>query len=491
MTCTNKQIGILMKKIKKHNKLIASAKAGMDVKTARKYLRNGGKLPSELAKVRNYRTRKDPFSDHWVEVSAMLELAPELQATTILPYLTDKYPEKYNNNQLRCLQKRIKNWRAEFGKNKPVIFLQNILPGKQSQSDWTNMNELNVHIAGQPYPHLLFHFMLPYSCWETFSICHSESFDSLASGFEKAVWELGGVLPEHRTDNLSAATKKCGSSREFTDKWQELLSHYNVKPSRNNPGVSHENGSVEKSHDTLKQAVKQHLLLRGSCNFADLKAYEAFLHQIKEKRNSSRQQRLVEELPKLNELPNRKWNAPTVLPVRVNPSSVVNILGIPYSVPSRLIRYTLKAYIYSDEIELYYGNKCLQKMPKRNKGHVIDYRHIIDSLVRKPGAFFQYQYHDALFPCSVFRQIYDQLMSLHPSKGHQIYLKILQLSKLYGEQDVKAALEILLEAKIEPEIEQVNNLLNSGPKITHSVHIDQPVLSEYDALHNFKSREAA
>ena len=179
----------------------------------------------------------------------------------------------------------------------------------------------DVHIAGQPYPHLLFHFMLPYSCWGTFSICHSESFDSLASGFEKAVWELGGVLPEHRTDNLSAATKKCGSSREFTDKWQELLSHYNVKPSRNNPGVSHENGSVEKSHDTLKQAVKQHLLLRGSCNFADLKAYEAFLHQIKEKRNSSRQQRLVEELPKLKELPNRKWNAPTVLPVRVNPMS--------------------------------------------------------------------------------------------------------------------------------------------------------------------------
>ncbi|WP_342225478.1 hypothetical protein [Rickettsia endosymbiont of Urophora cardui] len=142
----------------------------------------------------------------------MLESAPELQATTILAYLTAKYHGNYNGKQLRCLQKRLKQWRAAHGKDKTVIFLQNILPGKQSQSDWTNMNQLGICIGGQPYPHLLFHFMLPYSCWETFSICHSESFDTLASGFEKAVWELGGVLPEHRTDNLSAATKQCGNS---------------------------------------------------------------------------------------------------------------------------------------------------------------------------------------------------------------------------------------------------------------------------------------
>jgi hypothetical protein len=166
-------------------------------------------------------------------------------------------------------------------------------------------------------------------------------------------------------------------------------------------------------------------------------------------------------------------------------------LSIPYSVPSRLIGYTLKAYIYPEEIELYYGNKCLQKMPKRDKGHAIDYKHIIDSLVRKPGAFFQYQYHDALFPRAIFRQAHDQLISLYPSKGHKIYLKILQLAKLYGEQDVTAALEILLEAKVEPAIEQITNLLNGGPKITHSVHINQPVLSEYDTLHNFKPSEAA
>ncbi|WP_342224845.1 IS21 family transposase [Rickettsia endosymbiont of Urophora cardui] len=389
MTCTNNQVGILMQKIKKYNQIISAAKAGMSVKTARKYLRIN-KYPSELRTIRKYRTRKDPFVKHWDEIESMLESAPELQATTILAYLTEKYHGNYNGKQLRCLQKRLKQWRAAHGKDKTVIFLQNILPGKQSQSDWTNMNQLGICIGGQPYPHLLFHFMLPYSCWETFSICHSESFDTLASGFEKAVWELGGVLPEHRTDNLSAATKQCGNSRQFTERWQELLGYYNVAPSRNNPGVSHENGSVEKSHDTFKQAVNQHLLLRGSRNFVDLKAYELFLTQIKEKRNSCRKEKLAEELVHLKELPIRKWNAPTILSVRVNPSSTVSILSVAYSVPSRLIGYTLKAYIYSEEIELYYGNKCLQKMSRISNGYVIDYRHIIDSLVRKPGAFVQY-----------------------------------------------------------------------------------------------------
>lgn len=490
MTCTNKQIGILMQKIEKHTQLIAAAKAGINVKTARKYLRIN-KFPNELKTIRQYRTRKDPFINHWNEVELMLESAPELQATTILPYLIEKYPEHYDGRQLRCLQNKLKQWRAENGKDKPVIFLQNILPGKQSQSDWTNMDKLGICIAGQPYPHLLFHFMLPYSCWETFTICHTESFDTLSYGFEKAVWELGGVLPEHRTDNLSAATKQCGSSRQFTESWQELLDYYNVTPSRNNPGVSHENGSVEKSHDTFKQAVNQHLLLRGSRNFVDLKAYELFLIQIKEKRNNSRQKKLSEELAYLGKLPNRKWNAPTILPVRVNPSSIVSILSVPYSVPSRLIGYTLKAYIYAQEIELYYGNKCLQKMSRISNGHAIDYRHIIDSLVRKPGAFAQYQYHEALFPRSIFRQVYDQLIVMHPSTGHKIYLKILQLAKMYGELDVATALEIIVEGQIEPTINYITGLLSSGPKTTYSVEINQPVLSEYDQLHSFKTVEAA
>ncbi len=490
MTVTNKQIGIIMKEIKKHNQVVAAAKAGMNVKTARKYLRLG-KLPNELKKTREYRTRKDQFEGQWHEIVSMLESAPELQATTILTYLSEKYPEIYDRTQLRSLQRKMKDWRVLYGKNQSVIFRQNILPGKQSQSDWTSMNDLNICIAGEPYPHLLFHFMLPYSCWETFMICHTESFDTLSSGFEKAIWELGGTLPEHRTDNLSAATKKHGSSRQFTEKWQELLDHYKIRPSRNNPGVSHENGSVEKSHDTLKQAVNQHLLLRGSRNFKDIALYEAFLTQIKERRNISRRAKVIEEVSMLGTLPERKWSAPIVLSVRVNPSSTVSIFSVPYSVPSRLISYTLRAYVYPDTIELYYGSKALQSMTRIKEGYSIDWRHIIDSLIRKPGAFFNYQYHNALFPRVIFREAYDELVKLHPTSAHKEYMKILQLAKIYGETQVSCALEILSKSAKVANYDNVLPLLGTNTKTTYNVKIIKPNLREYDILHSFRESKAA
>lgn len=487
MTVTNQQIGILMKETKKHNRVAAAAKAGMNIKAARKYLRLG-KLPDELKKERTYLTRQCPFANHWQEMTLMMESAPELQATTILTYLIEKYPEHYSRRQLRSLQDKLKDWRAIHGKQQSVIFRQNILPAKQSQSDWTVMNELGICIASKPFPHLLFHFMLPYSGWETFMICYSESFDTLASGFEKAIWELGGTLPEHRTDNLSAATRKHGSSRQFTERWQELLDHYKIRPSRNNLGVSHENGSVEKSHDTFKQAVNQHLLLRGSRNFKDIASYEAFLTQIKERRNSSRRERVIEEVSMLGKLPERKWNAPVILSVRVNPSSTINILGVPYSVPSRLISYTLRAYVYPETIELYYGNKCLQSMTRITTGYSIDYRHIIDSLIRKPGAFFNYQYHQALFPGTIFREAYDRLMELHPSRGHKDYMKILQLAKIYGEVQVTIVLETLAKIKKEPSYDNMLPLLGiSNLKEAYSVEVTKPNLAEYDSLHCFRA----
>ena len=209
-------------------------------------------------------------------------------------------------------------------------------------------------------------------------VCHSESFETLTRGYEKAVWQLGGVLCEHRTDNLSAATQKLGNSREFTERWQEFLAFYNVHPSRNNPGNSHENGSVEKSHDLLKTALDQHLLLRGSRSFISFEDYEQFLENIIRKRNQGREAYLAEEILLLKPLPNRKYNAPLILPVRVSPSSTVQILGVAYSVPSRLISYTLRAYVYGTEIELYYGQKQVAKMPRISKGALINYRHIID-----------------------------------------------------------------------------------------------------------------
>lgn len=481
MTCTNQQVKLLMKAMKRYSLTTAAAKAGMSSKTARKYL-NAQALPQTVKAPRDYKTRPDAFARHWDEISQMLTQAPELEAKTLLYYLIERYPSHYQSAHLRTLQRRLQQFRAKHGADKPIIFRQIISPGQSSQSDWTWMNELRITLAGQPFSHLLYHFILPYSGWESFMICESESFDTLAQGYERAVWELGGTLPAHRTDNLSAATQKAGGTRSFTERWQAFLAHYQVTPTRNNPGQSHENGSVEKSHDTLKNAIEQHLLLRGSRNFADLNEYESFLALIKQRRNESRKIRLQDELPYLQTLPERKWHDPISLWVRVSPSSTIQILGCTYSVPSRLISYTLRANVYVQHIVLWYGQKQLLTMPRLTQGNLIDYRHIIDSLIRKPGAFAHYQYRECLFPCPLYRWAYDQLQQQYPAKGHKYYLQLLQYAKLYGESQVEAALQLCQESYQLPMPELIKAwLINPKPNLI-DVNVMQPTLADYDQL---------
>lgn len=481
---TAQQVKLLMKNLNKYNNQeTAAAKAGMDVKTARKYIQSK-QLPAEMQQPHTWKTRSDPFNEHWDELAGMLKNAPGLEARTLMNYLLTKHPTQYKPSQLRTLQRRVRDWRAEFGKSKAVIFRQDIQPGKQSQSDYTCMNVLNITIDGKPFKHLLFHFMLPFSHWESVKLCFSESFESLVAGFEKSVWELGYVAPEHRTDNLTAATKAMGSQREFTERWQQFMAHYDITPTTNNPGVSHENGSVEKSHDTLKKAIEQALLLRGSTDFTCQDDYMVFVETIVAGRNLYRKEQLATEVSHFKELPDRKWHAPTIVRARVSSSSVIQLFDKPYTVPSRLIHYTLKAYIYSDEIVLFHGNKRLQSMPRAYTQSLsgINYRHIIDSLVRKPGAFANYCYQAALFPRLCFRQAYDALRERRPANADKYYLKLLQLAKIQSEQEVAVALELLLEANQLPTPEEVKALIDVYQHERLDIKVNEPDLSVYDQL---------
>jgi len=315
-------------------------------------------------------------------------------------------------------------------------------------------------------------------------VCYSESFETLCKGYEKAVWELGCVALEHRTDNLSAATKKYGNRREFTLRWQAFLEHYHVTPSRNNPGESHENGSIEKSNDLFKCAVLQQLLLRGSRNFVNLEVYEEFIEGVARDRNSGRCERLSEELKLLKNLPDKHFASPTQLTVRVSSGSTIRIDNIPYSVPSRLIGFNLKALVYLLEIHLFYGNKRVFEMPRAQPGErsMINYRHIIDSLITKPGAFEHYQYREALYPRPCFRQAYDALKRRSSANGHKHYLELLKLAKLYSEEKVALAIELLLEARQCPQPSQIACLVKAKPAGIEKVAITQPNLAAYDAL---------
>jgi hypothetical protein len=471
----------------------AAARAGMSVRTTRKYERLG-KLPSQIKQPRTHRTRPNPFEADWPAVIAQLERDPALQAKTLFAELVQLNPGRYQPNQLRTLQRHIATWRAQFGPAQEVIFEQVHQPGRMGQSDFTHMEELQITLAGVFFPHLLYHFVLTYSNVEAVTICFSENFESLAEGVEACLWQLGGVPQLHRTDNLSAAVVKIGPAGErvYTDRYLGLMAHYRMQPSTNQPGEAHENGDVEQGHYRLKEAVDQALRLRGSRDFADRAAYARWLHELLRQRNLTRQVRWAEERAKLQPLPTMPLEPAQDLTVTVSRFATIRVLRNVYSVPARLIGHTLLARVRAETIDLYLGMSQLFQLPRLRgtQQHRIDYHHIIDSLVRKPGAFAQYRYHDALFPSVVFRRAYDQLGQQQPARADQQYVRVLYLAATTSEREVEAALTLLLESATLPTHEAVRDLVQGRP--TPAVPQLSPAtleLSSYDAL--LSQQEAA
>src|SRR4030042_675497 len=288
---TDQQVRRLVSLMKtSHTLASASAKAGMDVKTGRKYLREA-ELPSQIKKEHTWRTRKDPFEDIWDPIRQMVELNPGLEVKTIFDYLQRIHSGTYQDGQIRTLQRRIKIWRALEGPPKEVFFPQEHHPGELSESDFTCMNSLGVTIAGCPFDHLIYHFALTYSNWETGTICFSENFEALSQGFQNALWELGGVPRFHRTDRLSTAVNNMTNPAEFTQRYDALMNHYKLEGQKIRAGEAHENGDVEQLHNHFKRALDQALMLRGSRDFASRHHYEQFVKKIFAQLNTGRRVR--------------------------------------------------------------------------------------------------------------------------------------------------------------------------------------------------------
>ncbi len=439
---TDEQVRKLMKNRQNHTTLSqAAAKAGMDEKTARKYLK-AGQLPSQMKAEHTWRTRQDPFQEVWEEVLELLRENSGLEAKTVFEYLQRTYPGKFQDGQLRTLQRRMKQWRALEGQEKEVFFPQIHHPGRLCQSDFTHLSSLNITIAGEAFPHLLYHFVLTYSNWETGSICFSESWESLSEGLQNALWYLGGVPESHQTDRLTAAVHALGEQKEFTDHYQALLRHYRMKGQAIQAGRANENGDVEQSHYRIKQAVDQTLMIRGNRDFRSRQEYEEFLRKLFFQRNQGRQERFQEELKVLKSLPVRRLDDGRKYRVKVGPSSTIHVLHNTYSVASRLIGEWVEVRVYPQELEVWYAQRCVDRIPRlRGEGkYRINYRHIIGWLVRKPGAFANYRYRSDLFPSSQFRMAYDLLKQEHPTRADKEYLNILHLAALEGEERVEMLL---------------------------------------------------
>jgi len=435
------------------NQEIAAAKAGMDPTTARRY-RNLERLPSELKKERPWRTREDPFSEVWDAVEKQIEESPNLEAKTLFEWLQREYPGRFSDGQIRTLQRRIKLWRVTEGPAQEVYFGQVHVPGRLCASDFTHMTELGITLAGQTFEHLVYHFVLTYSNWETGTICYSESLESLSEGWQNAVWELGAVAAEHRTDSLSSAVNNMSNREEFNQRYEGVMRYYGVKPQHTNPASPNENGDVEQSHHRLKRAVEQALLLRGSRDFENLAEYAQFLKDLFEQRNAGRRARLGEEMAVMRELPARRMESAKRERVKVDSGSLIHVERNAYSVNSRLIGAQVEARMYLDRVEVWYGQRKMEDLPRlRGRGkHHVDYRHIIEWLIRKPGAFENYRYQEDLFPTSRFRMAYDALRQATPLRSTKEYLKILKLAAEAGEVQVDQALRELLATEAEAVI---------------------------------------
>ncbi len=473
---------------------LAAAKAGMDEKTARKYLK-AGRLPSEMKLPHSWRTRPDPFAEVWEEVREKLSDAPGFEAKTLFEDLQRRYPGKFADSQLRTLQRRIKVWRALEGPRREVMFAQVHEPGALGQSDFTHMNSLGVTIAGQPFDHLVYHFVLTYSNWEAGSVCFSESFESLSEGLQKALFALGGVPRTHQTDRLSAAVSNLSERKDFTDSYEALLRHYGLWGRKIQAGKAHENGDVEQRHHRFKRAVEQALLLRDSRDFTSREDYEGFLNALIEQLNAGRREGLAEELKVLRPLPSARYDSPRQVDVKVHATSTIRVHHNVYSVDSRLIGETVRVRFHAETLEVFYGQSLVETLPRlrgRN-GSRINYRHIIDSLVRKPGAFESYRYREELFPTSRFRMAYDALKRTSPDRAHKAYLAILRLAAHETEAGVDDALRLLIGNEETVTAAGVTALVTSGKEIAPAteVHVDEVNLDTYDQLLHHAACEEA
>lgn len=457
MTATDAQVRIVMRERKMgKTQEQAAAKANLGSrKTVSKY-EKADLLPSQLKKPRSYSTRSDAFSEEWARVEDMLTNAPELEAKAVFDWLCEQHPGKYQEGQLRTLQRRISRWRA-FNQSQTATLDQVRVPGEMMQLDGTWMTTLAVTIAGQPFKHMLMHAVLPYSNWEWGRVVQSESLSAVRLGLQSALLKLSHLPTIIQTDNSSAATRRlrqdetleAGKERPYTDDYLHILDHYGLQPQSIHIGASNENGDVEASNGALKRAVEQHLLLRGSRDFETLEAYEAFLFVIMEKRNMRRQERLTQEFALMKPLSATALATSKKVRARVSRGSVIRVLAKSYSVPTSLIGKMVVVYVHEWSLEIYYAGQLMETVARLigNAVHRINYRHVIDSLLRKPGGFRRYRYRDDLFPSLVFQRAWEALQTWYgPRRADLTYLRVLQLAAKQLECDVAIALELLVSA---------------------------------------------
>lgn len=496
---TDRQMRLFMQFRKSDAAAIAAAKAGFSPATAYR-LEKDPRLPSQKKPQRGSR-RPDPLKDVWDrEVVPMLKAAPGLRPIGVFEELRRRHPE-LSPGVRRTLERRIRNWRALYGPEQEVIFRQEHPPGRMGLSDFCDMRDLGVSIAGVPLDHRLYHFRLPFSGFESVHVVlGGESFIALAEGLQNALWTLGGAPQQHRSDSLSAAFRNLDADarEDLTRRYEALCAHYGMTPTRNNTGVSHENGSIESAHGHLKAALEDELLLRGARDFDDLPGWRKFVDELVGRRNARNAARIDLERVELKELPPRKTADFEEARVTVTSSSAFTLRKVFYTVPSRLIGHKLLVRLYDDRLDVFQGATHLFTLsrgrpgPNGKHGHVIDYRHVIHSLRRKPMALANLVYRDQLFPRRAYRKAFDALRAEAGEKAAcKTMVSLLALAHERAcEAELAAAIEEELDAGRLPDLAALTGRFAAKTQTAPNVVVALPELAVYDAIASYEGAAA-
>lgn len=470
---------------------VAAARAGFSVATAYR-IEQDPRLPSQK-QTRRERRRPDPLAEFFdAEVVPLLRSAPGIRPVAVLEEMMRRRPD-LSPSVRRTLERRIRDWRAVHGEERDVVFRQVHEAGRLGLSDFTEMDSLGITVAGDALEHRLYHFRLACSGFEhAHVILGGESYVALAEGLQNALWALGGAPLEHRSDSLSAAFRNLDREArdDLTTRYEALCAHYGMQPTRNNRGVAHENGAIESPHGHLKSAVRDALLLRGSTDFADLAAYRRFIDEIVSRHNAREGKRIDAERPFLQPLPAERTSDYEETRVYVTTAGGFTLRKVFYTVPSRLIGHRLRVRLYDDRLELFLGGTALMTLQRGRPGsggkhgHVIDYRHVIHALRRKPMALLNLVYRDKLFPREAYRLMFDRLCEQLPPRA--ACKTMVELLSLAHERACEAQLaEVLGQCLADGQLPDLNALRSRfapDPARLPSISVQLASLSDYEAL---------
>lgn len=474
-----------------HTTAVAAAKASISTATAYR-IEKDPKLPSQKKEPRQ-RRRPDPLADIFhAEIVPLLKAAPGIRPIAIFEEMLRRHPE-LGNGIRRTIERRVRAWRAVHGEEQEVIFRQTHEPGRLGLSDFTDMSSAGVTIAGQPLDHRLYHFRLAYSGFEhAHVVLGGESFVALAEGLQNALWSLGGVPREHRSDSLSAAFRNLDrdARADLTRRYEELCSHYGMTATRNNAGIAHENGSIEGPHGHLKRAINDALLMRGSSDFDHLAAYRRFVDEIVSRCNARNSRRIDIERAELKELPTRRTSDYEEVTVRVTSSGGFTLRKVFYTVPSRLIGHRLRVRLFDDRLDVFIGGTKLVTLPRGRASssgkhdQVVNYRHVIHSLRRKPMALMNLVYRDQLFPRQAYRRTFDMLVERLPERqACRTMVELLALAHERGcESELADQLEASLQARQLPDMAALRERFAPDPSRLPNLVVRLASLNAYEAL---------